>query len=718
MKQFIENVSFTKKVEGQTEDNFGGRKDREDQKTQEDLEMEEWRKKAQRFVDSYQRLFTTFAKDISLSFKISNRFFINLEKGEVNLDVKWFREKGFSQKQILWACLHELEHFRDLSADHSGVMKNFEYIQEKAKETGKLILAKWEEKYGQSNPDFVENLKKQRPLNPRDPSSKTMSAVERAAYDIHHTFYNIFDDINDNNNVSRKVSAFEEETEGGQETKNLYQEKLFAKNDYSELPLHLQFVYKLIREEMVKDEKVVVSEEVQNILEKKILFQGKEYLPTEIVEFFIKPRKGRETLANQRYFVLKKTLEPIFQELVRRDLEKWDPQKPEKQDRKGKGESGEGSGSANPFEKDYQEYKENNPDQIDGGEIEKWAKKSEQTKNDQKAKEAQVQAEENKTAEERAKNRQEKMDKIWCEKNKINYNILQQFRKIEAEVEPYLQDLSNLWQKIIFGTSRKIERGVEGHFKTGTELDVQKAIEEWPNISEKKLDDVRIMKRTVSKEVLIQKPELIRVRLVGDMSGSMNAAKKKILQQCFVLLLSSLREFNNHLNLTRSQTKSKLEVDTEGWVFGSEAQKVKRLRSEAGMEDEQVEIVRIFEKLQSANGMTHDEKALLQIKDSLSGVDLEKIAQEKIMEIVFEITDGGSSDAEATSEVVSLLENAKVIVKAFQIGNTSVEEKKTFNEVWNVGRTEKLGEIVGENIENLLPAVAEALKSRLSSVRL
>jgi len=48
----------------------------------------------------------------------------------------------------------------------------------------------------------------------------------------------------------------------------------------------------------------------------------------------------------------------------------------------------------------------------------------------------------------------------------------------------------------------------------------------------------------------------------------------------------------------------------------------------------------------------------------------------------------------------------------------SVKEKKTFNEVWNVGRAEKLGEIVGENIENLLPAVAEALKSRLSSVRL
>ena len=94
------------------------------------------------------------------------------------------------------------------------------------------------------------------------------------------------------------------------------------------------------------------------------------------------------------------------------------------------------------------------------------------------------------------------------------------------------------------------------------------------------------------------------------------------------------------------------------------------------------------------------------------------------MEIVFEITDGGSTDQagnlsskEARIEVDKLV-NVNVIARAFQIGTVSNEEKKTFNQVWNDGREERLGEIVGEKIENLIPAVAELLKKYLGQVRL
>ena len=41
------------------------------------------------------------------------------------------------------------------------------------------------------------------------------------------------------------------------------------------------------------------------------------------------------------------------------------------------------------------------------------------------------------------------MDKEWCEKYNINKETLQQYRKIEDEVAPYLEDLSKLWQRII-----------------------------------------------------------------------------------------------------------------------------------------------------------------------------------------------------------------------------------------------------------------------------
>ena len=687
-------------------------------------ELRKYQQEGQEMIDSYRKFFMTFARDVSLGFKMSDAFYIDFENGEVNLGTKWFAEKGFSKDQILWATLHELSHFRDLASDPERMMKNFDYIRGRAKKTGAVMMKKWEDKYGASDPKFVENLKKQKPISKKDPS-KTMNAVERAAYQIHHTFYNIFDDIYVNNLVARKAPKYEEGEKGGEEVKKLYSEKLFAKTDYSKLPRHLQFVYKLIREEMVKDGKVELSDEVAGVMGKKIKFQGKEFTPKEIVEEFIKPKGGRDTKAGQRYFVLQKTLEPIFEELLAKDLEEWEPEKPEHQ--KNNGEEGESSsgessneneGSANPFEQDYQEYKENNPDQIDEEDIKDWMDKKEEDKKKEEEQKAKEKKEESKSAEEKAKESQEKMDKEWCKKHNISYETFRQYRKIEAEVAPYLDDLSKLWQRIIFGSMKIIERGMEGYFKDGTELDIPKVIEEFPKIQKGKLEETRIFKKITQREVLIKKPELIRLRLVGDMSGSMNSEKRHVLQQCFVLLLSSLREFNTYLNLTRSQTKTRLEADTETWIFGNEAKRIKKLRSGAGYDDEQAETIKIFKRLQDSMGATYDNKALEAIFKSLTPEDMEKIGQEKIMEMVFEITDGGSSSPDEARSSVDKLAESGVVIRAFQIGSVSKYEKEIFNSVWNKNRGEKLGEIVGEKIENLLPAITELIKKYLSNVRL
>ena len=682
-------------------------------------ELKEYQKEGQEIIDSYRKFFITFAKDVSLDFKMSNGFYIDLENGEVNMDTKWFAEKDFSKEQILWASLHELSHFRDLAGDPERMMKNFDYIRQQAKKTGAIMMKKWEDKYGASDPQFIENLKKQRPISKKDPS-KTMNAVERAAYQIHHTFYNIFDDIYVNNLVARKAPRYEKEEKGGGQVKKLYSEKLFAKTDYSKLPRHLQFVYKLIREEMVPDEKVKLSADVEKVLKKKIKFQGEEYSPKEIIEKFIKPKSRRDTKAGQRYFVLQKTLEPIFENLLAKDLAEWEPKKPPTQPPGQPSEPPQGPPppGINPFKDDYQEYKENNPDQIDPEDIKNWMDKNEEDRKKEEEKKAKEKEEESKSVEEKANEAQEKMDKEWCEKHNISIETFRQYRKIEAEVAPYLEDLSKLWQKIIFGSTKKIERGMEGYFKSGTELDIQKVIEEFPKIQKSELEEIKIFKKMAQKEVLIRKPELIRVRLVGDMSVSMDSAKRHTLQQCFVLLLSSLREFNTYLNLTRSQTKTKLEVDTEAWIFGDYAKKVKRLRSESDYDDEQVERIKIFEKLQDAIGYTYDNKALEAIFNSLTSEDKEKIGQEKIMEMVFEITDGGSSAPDAARNAVDKLIENGVIIRAFQTGRVDASEKKIFNNVWNKNREEKLGEIVGEKIENLLPAITELLKKYLSNVRL
>lgn len=717
----IERIGITKNVEGEDEKK-PFEEPKEESEAKKSPGLPEYQREAQAMVDSHRRFFETFAKDVSLRFKLSDKFYINLENGEVNLAAQWFAERGYSREQILWANLHELSHFRDLAEDPKRMMENFDYMQSQAKKTGAAILQKWQQKYGASDSAFIDKLGKQQPINPKKPEAGTMNATERAAYQTHHLFCNIFDDVYVNNLVARKAPRYEPGTAGGNQVNALYRDSLFPKTDYVELPRHLQFLYKLLREEMVPDEAVQIRDDVKAAFERKIAFQGKEYTAKEIVENFIKPRGNRDTKAGQRYFVLQKTIEPVFEELLQKDLNEWDPHKPpEQQGDKGKSESDKADSppqDANPFSGDYKEFNDNNPDQFNPENIKDWIDKTEDDKKKKEAAAAAKKADEGKTAEERAKDSQEKIDRAWCEKNNVKPEALRRFRQIEAEVAPHLEELTKLWRRIIFGSTKKIEREMEGYFKTGSELDITKTIEEWPKIQKGSIEKAEVMKKMVSKENFIQRPELIRLRLVGDMSGSMDEAKRHVLQQCFVLLLSSLREFETHLNLTRSQTKTKLEIDTEGWIFGDDARKVKKLRSQSITEDEQIEIVKIFEHLEKTIGGTYDNTAFEKILEEIPGEERDKIAQEKIMEMVFEITDGGSSNAAAARNAVDRLVDAKIIARSFQIGETNDQEKAIFNSVWNANREEKLGEIVGKDIQQLLPAVAELLKKYLGNVRL
>ena len=151
-----EYIGAIKNVEGEEKKQFEGPKEESEGKKPQNLP--EYQQEAQAMVDSYRRFFQTFAKDVSIRFKLSDKFYIDLENGEVNLAAQWFAERGYSREQILWAHLHELSHFRDLAEDPKRMMENFDYMQMQSKKTGAVILAKWQEKYGASDPAFVDIL--------------------------------------------------------------------------------------------------------------------------------------------------------------------------------------------------------------------------------------------------------------------------------------------------------------------------------------------------------------------------------------------------------------------------------------------------------------------------------------------------------------------------------------------------------------------------------
>lgn len=734
-------------------------------------QVEAYKEKMQRFLDQNRIFFNTYAKDVSLRFKFGEGFFINMESGEINLDASWFFDRNFSEEQIRWAVLHELSHFRDLAEDSENMLNNFDYIAERGVKTGEIIAKKYEEAFGASDPDFVAKITEKRDVG----KGRKMSAVDKAGYKIHHTFYNIFDDIYVNNFVARNASRFEPERGGGQEVNRLYREVLFKESDFTKAPRHLQFIYSLLRSEMVPEEVVEVSSEVQQILDTKINFENRKYTPKELVEKFLKPKKRTNTKAGNRYKIIKQTLEEIFQDLVNKDLEDWEPEKqpPQKPGPGGQGgddpgseepggddPGGEGQGqggpggdpisgskkpsnspsqdnpqggnagqsseeedqSVNPFDDDYKDFDANSPDQLKDEEIKEWNEAHQEEQAKKREEQAKKEAEAKKSMDQKAREAQKKMDKEWCEKNEVPYKDLQIFREIERQIEPYLEELSQLWRHIVYGSSRSITRGKVGHFKTGTELDVQEAISSWPKIEGGDLEHVRVMERMESKEGLVKQPELIRIRFVGDASGSMfyeeEPVKLTVLRQVMVLLMSSLEEFNTYLNRTKSQTKSKLKVDTEAWIFGSHPLKLKPFDESSENQGSKRSMIEMLTKIQDLGG-TLDDKVLGKINESIDGSDAKKIKQGKIMDIVFEVTDGGSNEPEDAKQQIRELVDKGVILAAFQIGITNSTERHIFNDVWNNSiEGQKMGQIVGASVAQLIPAVTQALKKYLQGVRL
>jgi hypothetical protein len=530
---------------------------------------------------------------------------------------------------------------------------------------------------------------------------------------FHHTFNNIFDDIHVNGLVARKAVKYESDEPGGLAVRSLYAERLFPEDDLAKQPRHLQFLYKLLRDVMTGTE-AEVSPEVAETLDRPISFQGQKLTPRQIVDRYIRPLGGEGNKMSQRALILRKTLEPIFLDLLAKDLAEWQPKLPPDQQDGSEGEDGgegeggsqDGGGMQMPFKEEYDRFEQESVDQHESEDMEQGAVDMAQKKPGMG------------NASQPANKPQQNQTKPEA---RIDPDAWRAYEEVKQQVAPYLEELSTLWRRICFGSAKGLSRGMEGHFKTGSELDISKVVEEYPRIATGQLDEVRVMRRMTSKETLVKKPELIRVRVVADVSGSMASGNKlEVLQQAVTLVLGSLREFNAYLNLTRHQTKSKLRVETQLLSFGDRVIEKKPLAAPA---DDDAELDVISKSVASftpynLEGSTDDASALSRISKSLTAQDKDRMAKGKIMDIVIVITDGGSSAPHETRSAADDLLSAGAIARCFQIGLVSQWEVQSLNQVWNDKREQNLGESIGADISQLIPALTKMLKKHLSNVEL
>jgi len=243
------------------------------------------------FFSQHRHFFEAYAGDSSLTIKPAppelGTFGIDLEKGTLFAEPKFFTDRGYSPDKAMFATLHEFEHFREMK----------QLLDEPEGE------GQW--------------------LNHR----QKMESKKRL-----HILDNCFDDIKMNRQVAERAPVLLPTRT------SLYRENLFPVSDYTSQPRHLQFAYALLRRPMLEDEEMILSPEVQAEIDQ---LEAIESSGVKLLEYASRP----ETPMSMRLELQKRFLEPVYEKLFQEDVAERREQAKDNQGQKESGEAGAGDES-------------------------------------------------------------------------------------------------------------------------------------------------------------------------------------------------------------------------------------------------------------------------------------------------------------------------------------------------------------------------------------
>ena len=654
------------------------------------------------FLRRHGRMLSFFAKDSTLRFEPSEAdetFAFDAENFTVRVPLTWFADEKYTEDELQFANYHELSHFKDMRKNPEAYLENFEQIKKDAD-----VLAR---KYCLSHPEITDE-----------------ESVKRFYYNELHTLYNCLDDIYVNQVVADKNPYFDEENDGAKSITTLYEKIGFKEPDLTNMPLHRQMVFSLLRDEMIgkTNGESVVDERVKEVLSKKML--GKNM--RELIESELKPKLGVLVDPAERYKIIRTLIQPKYLELLEVALKEKDAENKAKQnetenrdnsnsqetDNNKSQDNGANQESRNKFDPFGDSDNDSKPkDLLDKGENgeEEVRKILESFAEDDKVK--------NMSPEERAEYQKRKRIEKFDKKHGISEAERKENERIKLSIGKARREMRKFWGNLI---GKAIQyRTRREHFQRRGRFNVHDFVHKYPEIIESQengtLGDLNIYERNNLERVVVDQPEKIEVTLLVDCSGSMSGKRENAAKQAAALLMYSLKDFNDELERTRHQTQTKLKVDSQIFAFGSDYEEIKTFDTDKGSSVRDRDIIKSISGIDSNRGGTDDAAPLEKIEQSITRDKLEKIKAKKLKKIVFEITDGQPQSPEKTKEKIKKLEEEGVIVVGFQIGNVSESEKETFKEIWGEG-SESRGIYIGDDISSLPKKLMDALSDLLRDV--
>lgn len=622
---------------------------------------------AEQFYNEHRDFFTAYAGDTSLRIQPplpgKKGFAIDLENGTLYADPSFFAERGYEGDKITFGYLHEFEHFRELRtllAEPRGTIV-FRRLMEKAK------------------------------AKPR-----------------YHILDNRFDDIKMNRAVADRAPSLRETRS------TVYRENLFASADLTQKPKHLQFAYTLLREAMLPDEPVIVDPAVRSEID--ALKKMTNRAGVNVLDFASDPRTSMST----RLKLQERFLEPAYERLFQEDVaekqkapessspsdeteqgepdesgeQKGESGKPQAEPKhKGKGEKGEPAKPEDYFADEYDEFFAKQPDPISIEDIEKAVK------------EFAAQKKKEKSADDLALEAIARAEGVTVEDLKEYQRFWQDLESLQNPEtnESVVEELREIFRQIIAErkkqttSSRLPVREGEILARPAEAVIAIKAGEREPAVWE-----------TVEQK---EKPRELfgdfDVTVVADRSGSMRGSKAIEQRRAVALVLEALKDFADDLDEWQPDLAYDLNVRTEAWSFGDEAQ-VNVLKPLSTQLTDR-ERVAVYKELATTPGnKTMDFLALEAIASALPDEDRAKLASRTLKKVIIVMSDGESDNPARVQAVARTFRELGVAV----IGVGITAEGKA------VVATYAPNGIVCEKAENLPTVLGALLQDQLKGLLL
>lgn len=676
--------------------------------------LEDSRKKADGFIRRHGRMLSFFAKDSSLNFtpsKDAETFAFYPKEYKVEVPLSWFASEKYTDNELQFANYHELSHFIDMRKNPEAYLENFDKMREDA-----MALAK---KYCRTHP-----------------GEATEEAVGDFYYRELHTLYNCLDDIYVNRVVVDKNPYFADGNDGAKSITTLYEKSGFDKSDLTDLPLHRQLAFSLLRDEMIGKEhgESVVDEQVKDVVSKKML--GKNI--RDLIDSELTPRLGISIDPAERYKIIRTFIQPKYLDLLEVALDERD--KEQNTEQKGNRDMGDpipdnGNNEQDPEQEDNQgandsESQDNNSNSETPNDFDPFYDKNNRSQPTDLLDKGENEEEEirkileNFAEDDRVKNmskeeRGEYQAKKAMEEFDDEYGISPRERAENERIMPVIsgarKEMREFWKNLV---GKSIEyRTRRTRFHRRGMLSIYDYIDRYPDVVEAErngdLRNLEIYNRNELERIVVDQPEQIDVTLLVDCSGSMSGKREEIARQTAALLMYSLKDFNDELNRTRNMTHSRLKTDSQVIVFGDRFREIKSFNKNESRGQDEANIIKSISRINSDYGGTDDAAPLGAIAESLTPKELDRLKTKKLKKIVFEITDGGPFYPEETKANIKKLTDEGVIMVGFQIGDINEREDSTFKEIWGEGHKGEgifIGKHISELPKRLMRSLSDALK--------